>query len=229
MKKVAVITGGSQGLGRYIVEKMKNNFEVVVLSNDRPSLEETMAELGVTGFFCDVTDLSQIETAIKFIVDRFGAIDILINNAGIWIGGELENTGYNDIAKVLMVNTVGTIYMTKAVIPQMKKQKSGKIINIGSTNGIETKKERSVYAASKWAVMGFSGVMREELQKDRIAVMCLNPGLMSTNLHKNAGAERDYTQAMKPEKVAEIISYICSQDEIVFENIVFRSLEGELF
>ncbi len=227
-KKVILITGGSQGLGKEIAKTLYKDNLVVVLSNDKKSLEETMAELSIEGFYADVTNPVDLESAVSKVKEKFGKIDILINNAGVWAGGALDTNSYDDIAKVLMVNTLGVIYATRAVLPLMKKQGFGKIINIGSTNGIETKPDRSVYIASKWAITGFTGALRKELEQFNISVMGINPGLMSTNLHKNGGVERDYTCAMDPVEVSKVIQFAVDMKDIVIENITFRNLHCEL-
>jgi NAD(P)-dependent dehydrogenase (short-subunit alcohol dehydrogenase family) len=153
-RKVILITGGSEGLGLEIATKLRAENEVVVLSNNK----------SVDGFYCDITNPVQIETVVSEVVAKFGRIDCLINNAGVWVGGELDTNSYDQIAKVVLVNTIGTINMTKAVIPVMKKQAGGKIITICSYDGTITKPERGPYVASKWAITGFTGSMRKELE-----------------------------------------------------------------
>jgi short-subunit dehydrogenase len=228
MNKVVLITGGSQGLGREIAEQLSSDYTVVILTNDQPSLESAKNDLKVDSYFCDVTDPVQIEKTVGEILSKFGRIDVLVNNAGVWAGGELDNNSYSDIARVLMVNTAGTMYMTKAVIPVMKKQGSGRIVNIGSTNGIETKSDRSIYIASKWAVNGFSGALRKELEKYKIGVSCVNPGLVETNLHKNGGSTRDYSCAMKAGEAAKVVA-MAVRSEPLIENMVFRNLNCESY
>ena len=230
-KKVIIVTGGSEGLGKEIAAKLNGNSsnEIIVLSNNKSCLTETGAQLSCDCRLCDITDPAQIEKSVADILEKYGRIDCLINNAGVWASGELDELSYNDVARIVMVNTVGTMYMTKAVIPVMKKQKSGKIVNIGSYDGTITKSERGPYVASKWAVTGFTGAMRKELQKYNIGVYGLYPGLMNTNLFKNADGKRDLTTAMDPKEVARIVEFVISFDNIVFDEVVFRSLESETY
>ena len=213
MKKV-LITGGAQGLGKEIAKQLKEDHEVMVLDIIESNLE------GVKGYICDITDVSQVEK----VIFEIGEIDILINNAGVYVSGELTDTSYNDIAKVMLVNAVGTMNITKAVLPQMKERKSGKVVFIGSIRGIEGKEERSVYCASKWAVTGFLKSLRKEVEKYDIEVIGLYPGLMKTNLFENAGIERDMNEAMDPKEVAEICKKAIEDDGLVMEDIVFRKL-----
>lgn len=213
MKKV-LITGGAQGLGKEIAKQLKEDYEVMVLDITESNLE------GVKGYICDITDVSQVEK----VISEIGKIDILINNAGVYVSGELTDTSYNDIAKVMLVNAVGTMNITKEVLSQMKERKSGKVVFIGSIRGIEGKEERSVYCASKWAITGFLKSLRKEVEKYDIEVIGLYPGLMKTNLFENAGIERDMNEAMDPKEVAEICKKSIEDDGLVMEDIVFRKL-----
>ncbi|MFH1648236.1 MAG: SDR family oxidoreductase [Patescibacteria group bacterium] len=213
MKKV-LITGGAQGLGKEIAEQLKGDYDVMVLDIVESTLE------GVKSYICDITDVNQV----KKVISEIGEIDILINNAGVYVSGELTDTDYNDIAKVMLVNAVGTMNITKAVLPQMKERKSGKVVFIGSIRGIEGKEERSVYCASKWAVTGFLKSLRKEVEKYDIEVIGLYPGLMKTNLFENAGIERDTSEAMDPKEVAEVCKKSIEDDGLVMEDIVFRKL-----
>ena len=222
MKKVILITGGSEGLGFEIAKKLCKENDVVILSNQQDTLDEAGKELGCNEYFCDITSVENIKSVISEIEDKYKKIDVLINNAGVWVGGELDDSEYSDIARVILVNTVGTINMTKAVLPLMKKQKSGKIININSVNGIEVKPERSIYIASKWAVTGFTKAMSKELEKYNIKVIGIYPGLIKTNLFINANASRDMTDAMDPEKVARIVEMAIYCDDINLDEVVFR-------
>jgi NADP-dependent 3-hydroxy acid dehydrogenase YdfG len=226
-KKVILITGGSEGFGKEIACLLAKNHTVVILSNNKTTLCETGAQLCCDNFFCDITNPKQVEEVVSEVLARHKKIDVLINNAGIWAGGALDTNSYDDIAKNVMVNVLGTMFMTRAVLPHMKKQGSGKIVNIGSTNGLETKPDRSVYIASKWAIVGFTGALRKELSTHNIAVIGINPGLMKTTLHKNAGAERDYSTAMYPKEAAKAVEFAVNSDGFVVEQLVFRNLELE--
>lgn len=223
-KKVVLITGGSQGLGKDLAVRLLAQYEVVVLSNDKVSLEKTAEELKCHAYLCDITDVSSVQKTVQEIVGKLGHIDVLINDAGVWVGGDLDENDYSDIARVMLVNSVGTINITKAVVRVMKKQRSGKIINIGSIDGIETKAERSIYSASKWAITGFTKALAKDMEKYNVAVIGIYPGLIDTGLFANSGAERDMTFAMKPVQVSKIVEFILSFDDIVFDQVVFRNL-----
>lgn len=229
MKQVILITGGCQGLGKEVAREMIKDGDVVILSKNKNELENTSKELGCDWIFCDITDVEQIKKTVAEVVKKYGRIDILINNAGAWVGGELDDNDYSDVARITLVNTVGTINMTKAVIPIMKKQKSGKIAFINSVDGLEGKVERGIYGSSKWAITGFTQCMRMELEKYNIAVLGFYPGRIKTNLFKNAGVEVDLSDAMEPKEVAQVVRFSLSFNKIVFEQVVFRNLNPSTY
>ena len=124
-KRIILITGGSQGLGKELARKLKEDIAntVVVLSNEKVSLEHTTEELKCHSYLCDITDVASVQKVVKEVEEKFGHIDVLINDAGVWVGGDLDDNDYSDIARVMLVNSVGTINMTKAVVRVMKKQR----------------------------------------------------------------------------------------------------------
>jgi NADP-dependent 3-hydroxy acid dehydrogenase YdfG len=222
--QVAIITGGCQGLGKEIATLLNPDYVTVILSNNKEELDKACSILGCEKVFCDITDVEQVKRTVAGVVEKFGRIDVLVNNAGVWVGGELTNNDYSDIAKITLVNVVGTMNITKAVVPVMQNQKAGKIVNIVSTDGLEGKTERSLYSASKFAEAGFTDSLRKELAPYNIAVIGVYPGLMNTNLFKNAGAKRDMTNAIDPVEVAKVVKFSLSTGETVLEKIVIRAL-----
>ena len=227
-KKVILITGGCQGLGKEIAKLLISSSEVIILSENPSSVEETGNELNCTSYVCDITDSSAVESTVSKIIEKFGKIDVLVNNAGVWVDGNLEDNTYNDIARVIFVNVVGTMNMTKAILPFMKKQKSGRIINIDSVDGLISKKDRSIYTASKWAITGFTKSLRKDLEEFNIGVFGIYPGLIKTSLFKNSKDGRDMTGAMDPVDVAKVIEFVITSDNIAIEDIMFRNLEYEM-
>ena len=131
MKKVIVITGGSDGLGKSIAKELSDN-DVIILARDYDKLEKAAEELDCDFMTCDVTNPDNIEKTIKSILDKYGKIDVLINNAGVWLAGDITENDYDKISTCIDVNTKGPIYMTKAVLPSMYERKEGLIINVCS-------------------------------------------------------------------------------------------------
>jgi NADP-dependent 3-hydroxy acid dehydrogenase YdfG len=145
----------------------------------------------------------------------YGRIDVLVNNAGIWIEGELDRNSVEDIRKVIEVNTLGQIYMTRAVVPLMKKRKSGLVVNIISQAGLNAKAERSVYNAAKFGMTGFTKSMQEELHKYGIRVSGVYPSKVRTELFSKVGVNKSMSGAMAPEDVAQVVDFLVSRPDNV--------------
>ena len=127
MKKVMVITGGSDGLGKSIAEKLAQNEEneVVILSNQQDKLTDAAIETNSDYQVCDVTNHVSVETAINNILQKYKKIDVLINNAGVWLAGDLTECNYDVISNCIDVNTKGPIYMTRQYYQVCMKIKKG--------------------------------------------------------------------------------------------------------
>lgn len=212
--KHVLITGGSDGLGKVTAQKLRDNeYLVTILGQDELKTKQVAADLGCKVVIADVSDSKAVEAAFKK-ASEVQPIDILINNAGIWIQGPLEDNKPNRIQKVFEVNALGTIYATRAIVPEMKKRAAGRIINVISQAGLYAKAERSVYDASKWALTGFTKCMQLELKPFNISVVGLYPGAIShTSLFKKAGNDRDMSKALSPEIIAEGILHVCNLPE----------------
>ncbi len=227
MKKVVVISGGSDGLGKETARLLASENQVVILSPEEQKLIGVSKEIGCDYEVCDVTDTLQISNAVANILTKYKTIDCLINNAGIWIEGELSDCDTERIRKVIEVNTTGLILLTKAVLPNMKENKKGLIINISSRAGLNALKERSVYTASKWAVTGFTRSLQSELVKYNIKVTGIYPGKMKTKLFEKAGNTKDFSNALNVVEAAKTIKFILSLDEkTTIPDVTIMNIEG---
>jgi short-subunit dehydrogenase len=227
MKKVIIITGGSDGLGKKITKKLAPQNDVIIVSDNKEKLEITASEIGCDFQVCDVTKYPEIAQAVKSVISKYGKIDCLVNNAGVWIEGELDENSEQEIEEVLKINTLGTINFAKAVIPQMKTQKEGRIINIISQAGFYAKAKRSIYSASKFALRGFTKALEDELVEYGIGVMGIYPGKMNTQLFEKAGIHKKMEDAIKTEEVAKVIEFILSFDSnVVFPEIGIKNING---
>lgn len=228
MKKVIVITGGSDGLGKATAKLLAGENTVVILSPNPDKTKAAAQEIGCDYEIADVSNWESLQKAAKNIISKHKRIDVLVNNAGLWIFDELEKNDPEQIKQVLEVNTLGVILATKAVIPQMKNQASGLIININSQGGIYAKAKRSVYQASKWAITGFTKCLEPELKVYGIRVTGVYPGKMDTKLFEKVGdVGKNMTDALQPEEVAETIKYLVSLPEhITLPEIGIKHLKG---
>lgn len=210
MKKVIIISGGSDGLGKATAHLLSKENTVVILA---PNSEKTAAvakEIGCDFEICDITKWDQLQKAVQNIIKNHSQIDVLVNNAGLWIEGELDQNDPSWIYKVIEVNTLGTILLSKAVIPQMKAQQSGLIINVISQAGLYAKEKRTVYNASKWAITGFTKALEKELNPYKIKVSGFYPSKINTKMFEKVGIHKDPSGSMDPKEAAQALVYLVS-------------------
>ena len=200
--KVVLITGSSQGIGKATaLEFAKQGANVAITYNsNKKKAEEVFNECNKIKesflLHLDVTDEKSIKKCVEDVIDKFGAIDILINNAGVIYWESLMKHGSKEIENQIDTNIKGLIKMTKAVLPFMQGQNEGVIINIASQAGKNAYGNLSVYCATKFAVRGFTQALSQELPKG-IKIFSVNPGMTSTQMTN--------FQGVPAEKVAEVI------------------------
>ncbi len=212
-KKVIIVTGASDGIGKAIaLELGKQGNQLILISRNEEKLKEVSSKIKDSRYFiCDIADYARIKDIVAKLEKVYGGIDVLVNNAGIWIEGELDKSSPEDIRRAFEVNTLGQIYVTRAAIPLMKKQRSGLIINIISQAGLRGKAERSVYTASKFAMTGLTKSIQPELAKYGIRVTGIYPGKVNTALFSKSGIEKKMNGAILPEDVAQAVSWVVSR------------------
>lgn len=208
MKKVIVITGASDGLGKTLTESLSKENNVIALATTEEKLQKVAEDNNCNYKVCDVSDYHQVEKCTNEIIEEFGKIDILINNAGLWIQEKLEENDADRINAVIDVNLLGMIYMTKAVIPIMKKNQDGIIININSQAGINHKAERVVYNASKWGVTGFSKSLQDEVAKYGIRVTDILPGMLKPDMFNKMNIKKNMENGLDTKEVARLVKFI---------------------
>lgn len=227
MKKTIVITGGSDGLGKAIAKRLNENNNVIIISNNKESLIKTSEEINCEYYVCDVTDYKQIDNTIKSIIEKYNKIDILINNAGVWLAGDLTETDYERISNCIDVNTKGPIYMTKAVLPNMYDNKDGLIINVCSQASFDSDDFSTVYNASKWAMRGFNRSIQKDVSKKGVKVTGFYPGFMQTDIFKKAGNDYDVSTGLEVEKVAKAIEFIVNcDDDVIIPEFGIKDIEN---
>lgn len=188
--KVALITGGSRGIGKAIAEKFaKNGYNLVInYVSDSTKTEELAKEfqegnnIEVLFVKADVTDFNSCENMVKQAIEKFGKVDVLVNNAGITKDGLLMRMKEEDFDKVINVNLKGTFNVTKNVVPYMMKQKNGRIVNISSVVGVTGNAGQCNYAASKAGIIGFTKSLAKELASRNILVNAIAPGFIKTDM-----------------------------------------------
>lgn len=208
MKKVIVITGGSDGLGKTLTESLSKENNVIILATNEEKLINVANSNNCNYKVCDVSNYSIVEKCINEIIEKFGKIDVLINNAGLWIQEELDANDSKRINSVVDVNLLGIINCTKSVIPIMKQNQDGLIININSQAGINHKAERVVYNATKWGVTGFSKSLADEVAKYGIRVSNVMPGMMKTDMFNKMNIQKNMDNGVDTKEVARLIQFI---------------------
>ena len=212
VKKVILISGGTDGLGHAIASALSGTHTVVVMSANGQKCLETARDLDCNFVIGDVSDYSACEQAVAQVVARHQCLDVLVNNAGIWLEGPLEELEPERIRRTLEVNALGTINLTRAALPQLKKQRSGRIINVISGAGKNAKPGKSVYAASKFAITGFSEALQSELAPTGIGVTAFFPGKMNTRFFTKAGMHKKMDNALNPTIAAGFIVQVIDSD-----------------
>ena len=214
--KNVVVTGAAGGIGLEITKGLlQNGADVYMVDYNGEALEKSASELkneykesNIYTVTADITKKEDVENLIKFIAETTNSVDVLINNAGLWIQEELDTNDSDRIKSVIEVNLLGTINVSKAVIPSMKVNKDGLIININSQAGINHKAERVVYNASKWGVTGFSKSLQDEVAKYGIRVTDVMPGMMKTEMFSRMNIEKNMANGLDTKEVARLIKFI---------------------
>lgn len=174
-QQVIVITGASSGFGKATARLLAAKGHTVYGLCRRPMEDDTIHYLG-----CDVRNREQIQDVVRQIVDREGRIDVLVNNAGMGIGGALELATPEEIDLQMGTNFMGCVNMCQAILPYMRKQRAGKIINLSSIGGVMGLPYQGFYSASKFAIEGFSEALAAEVRGFGIRVCMVEPGDFAT-------------------------------------------------
>ncbi|WP_307474829.1 3-ketoacyl-ACP reductase [Paenibacillus harenae] len=211
--KVAIVTGAARGIGKATaIALAKEGVNVGLLARNEAALRQVAAELeglGVKAAYAvaDVSSKEQVEAAIEAIKNELGSADILINNAGIATFGTVLEMDPEEWRRIIDTNLLGTYYATRAVLPQLIQKNGGDIINISSTSGLSGAATSSAYSASKFAVIGFTESLAQEVRRNNIRVSALNPSTVATDLalDLNLIKENNDSKFMQPEDIAEII------------------------
>ena len=181
MKKVILLTGASSGIGYQTAESLAKEGHVVYGAARRTEKMETLRKFGVKPMYLDVTDEESIKSAIDTIIENEGHIDVLINNAGYGSYGAIEDVEISEAKMQFEVNLFGLARLVQLVLPHMRKQKAGRIINVSSMGGRMTSYFGGWYHATKYALEAFSDALRMEVADFGIDVSLIEPGLIKTD------------------------------------------------
>jgi len=232
--KYAVVTGGSRGIGRAIVLKLaKEGFQLAIASRSQEKLSQISEEIKALNadiqFFTSSTDMS-VKSEVKAFADKVlekGTPNVLVNNAGAFIMGQISNEEEGVLEKQIETNVYSAYHLTRALLPKMMEQKSGHIFNMCSIASLMAYTSGSSYTISKFALLGFSKALREELKPHQIKVTSIMPGAVMSDSW--AGSDIDPERIMKSEDIADMVLAMYKlAPQTVVENIVLRPQLGDL-
>ncbi|WBV23262.1 MULTISPECIES: SDR family oxidoreductase [Pantoea] len=241
--KVIVITGASSGLGECTARHLSALGAILVLGARRTErLQTLVTELEKQGgkaiaVATDVTRKEQVEALIKTAVEKFGRVDVLLNNAGLMQQSRLDSLKTDEWDNMIDVNLKGTLYGIAAVLPYMQAQKSGHIINVSSVAGHKVTPAGSVYCATKHAVRAISEGLRSEVKEWNLRTTIISPGAVATELTDHI-TEKEIGQGMRdfykqhavgPDSFARIVEFALSQPaEVDINEILYRPTSQEV-
>ena len=226
MAKVALITGATRGIGKAIAIRLANaGFDIALnYRKENDDLTNTKSEIEKAGVDClpvqgDISSFEDCERIAKEIFDKFGKIDVLVNNAGITKDMLLMRMKPEDFSSVVDVNLIGTFNMTRNVVPYMVKARSGRVVNISSVVGIEGNAGQTNYSASKAGIIGFTKSLARELGSRNILVNAVAPGFIETDMTavlsdsvRDEIAKKISLKRMgTSEDVAGVVEFLCGE------------------
>ncbi|PHQ56826.1 MAG: 3-ketoacyl-ACP reductase [Lutibacter sp.] len=210
--KKALVTGGSRGLGKAIALALASEgVHVVVTGRDEVKLSETVKEIEKTGVkasyaIFDVSNEEKVKESITKVIKDVGAVDILINNAGIGEFGGFLELSTERFEKIIQTNLFGPYYIMKNILPAMVEQKSGDVVNVASTAGLKGGPMTSAYTASKAGLIGLSESVMYEMRKHNIRVCTLTPSTIATDMSKDLNlTDGNPEKVLQPEDFAELV------------------------
>ena len=237
-RKVVLVTGGSRGLGSSIVKKFARlNYDVIINYKESSEIAELLGEevkkkygVDFITIKADISSESDVKNMVELSIEKFGKIDVLVNNAGIAIDTLYEDKNVENFKKILNVNLIGTFLVSKYVSKYMLENKSGNIINISSTNGIDTYYPYSMdYDASKAGIISLTHNLARQLSP-YINVNCVAPGWIKTDMNKDMDKEFMADECKKiflgrfaeTDEIANVVSFLASSEASYVNGSIIR-------
>ena len=220
--KIVVITGGSRGIGKSLAKSfIAEGAEVVISSQDQEQLQTTAKELNVDGILCDVREEKQVQDLAKQVSEKYGRIDIWVNNAGVFhsFSKSDEFVPMDRAREMIDVNFFGLLFGSRVALRKIEK---GAIVNIISTAGLDATRAKNskIYAASKWAARGYTDAIRGQNENSHLQILSVYPGGTQTELFDYTPEQ--YDQFLNPDDLAGKIVANLKLDEPEIELVVKR-------
>lgn len=226
--KVVLITGAGKGIGKATADYLyTEGCKLALMSKNLTEMQTAFPLTNFTNVLLiegDISKPSDVQNAVKTTIAKFDKIDVLINNAGINMEKPLDETTQPELNALIDTNIKGTLNMCMAVIPQMKKQKTGTIINIGSkiSHNTNVKPNKVMYATSKYAIEGLSFALNKELKEFGIRVLCPMLGTVNTFFSTQSG------NYLSPTRVAQVLAMLIKFEDVDFESLVFKAKDQNI-
>ncbi len=208
---IALVTGASRGLGRHIALQLaRRGVRVAVSARSEHELERVAGEIREAGgealaVTIDVARWDSVQRGVSLVRERFGKIDLLVNNAGVGWYKPMHEQSIDEIDRTIDVNLKGTVYLSKAVLPDMQQSGYGQIVNVASDLGRRVIPNMAPYVASKFGVIGFAGSLLREVKASGVKVMTVTPGIIDTFFNGGAEGTKEPSWSLRPEFVATMI------------------------
>lgn len=222
--KIAVVTGAGRGIGRAISEKLASEGATAVVADINEDAASATAEaIGGVGVRADVSDRESVDALIGRVLERFGRLDVLVNNAG-WDKAEpFVDSDPADWQKIIAINLLGTLNTTQAALPAMVEQQAGSIVNLGSDAARVGSSGEAVYSAAKGGIVSFTKTIAREMARNQISVNCVCPGPTDTELFASIGGDdpklrQSLTKAIpfrrlaEPSDLANTVAFLASDE-----------------
>ncbi|MBK6505189.1 MAG: SDR family oxidoreductase [Ignavibacteria bacterium] len=233
--KIIWVTGASTGIGKAIAEKFSSKgCTVVITARSKSRLDDIVKEIRLTGreamaYVCDVSSERSVIHTAKKIQEKYGTIDVLINNAGATVFKSFLDTETKDYDNVIDTNLKGPFLCMKAVLPQMIRKKTGSIINILSVAANTTFENSSVYSASKAGMQAMASCIRKEVRKHNIKICNIYPGAVETDMWDIKARQQFRNRMMTPADIGDIAFDVYNKPErLMVEDLVVRPVKGDL-
>lgn len=236
--KTVIITGAAHGVGKAIAMTLKEH-RLILIDDDEQTLKETASMIHADYYVCDVSDVGKLKSTVSLIQDKYDVIDTLINNAGLWIAGDMSKVedkqfkSMNElerIHKVINTNLFAPIALTRLVTPIMQKQGYGQIINVNSQSGVKTEEPFPVYNASKTGGTAFRKAIQADLGSVNVRITDVCPGLIDTDFYLHADNELPAAVralGLSAKDVADVVKYVFELPEhITIPSIELMSMSS---
>jgi len=214
--QVAVVTGASSGIGMGIAKELRSlGLQLVLTARSGERLRPICAELQAEGVVADITDAAVPQRLLATALERFGRCDVVINNAGSIEVGPIESIDVDKVCSMVRVNVEAAFRVAYTFLKQFVKQGQGHVINVSSVMGTKVRPTAGAYSGTKFAIEALSEALRMEVAGTPVAVTCIEPGIVLTELHRDWPVHptvgMNIPHPLTPEDVARCVSFILSQ------------------